>query len=72
MSYLVLLSLFDFSKVGLLRTFVTVFDLSARSEFNFRKTRLGETQTKPKLNITVPTFKSKLKTHLYACCYLGL
>jgi len=24
------------------------------------------------LNITVPTFKSKLKTHLYACCYLGL
>jgi len=24
------------------------------------------------LNITVLTFKSKLKTHLYACCYLGL
>ena len=24
------------------------------------------------LNITVPTFKSKLKTHLYACCYLCL
>jgi len=44
-SYLVLLSLFDFSKVGLLRTFVTVFDLSARSEFNCRKTLLGETQT---------------------------
>ena len=24
------------------------------------------------LNITVPTFKSKLNTHLYASCYLDL